>query len=86
MPKLKNLSAPEVEAIVTAAMDVLQDIHHLADMLEKGYCDPIPRPMGKALSLSALARGAADACNKMLVAASLAEQKAELAALLNKKS
>jgi hypothetical protein len=86
MPKLKNMTAAEFLAIEERAQDLLSEMHHAADMIEKGYTDDIDKPVEKARTFAAVARAAADLTAKALFKSAMQEQRAEIEATLRKRA
>lgn len=81
MPKLRNITASEVAALVDRAWDLGHELNRLGDMIGKAYCDDIESPIEKATTLMALSRDAAQAALSIMGQAQLQDLRAQRAAL-----
>lgn len=77
MPRLKNVTIPELTAALDSLDDPLQALHDIADRIEKGYCDEITEPVRAARTLLAMSRASAGLAQMVLFQLSLQEQRRE---------
>lgn len=84
MPKLKNVTRAEIDALVNASEDPLMTMHDISDRIEKGYCDDIDNPAQLARHFTAIARAASDLSLGLLAKAALQEMKAETELLIRR--
>lgn len=85
MAKMKPVTEAEVEAALESAFDLQQTIADIANRLEKGYSDPLPKATTAARAFNALTRTTADLVVNLLGKAAIDEQKRELETLLKQR-
>lgn len=78
MPKLKNVTAAEVETLCHDAESVGSLAAHLHQRLTQGYSDTLELPLNAASSLLGASRTLADVAHVLLWKAATQEQAAEL--------
>lgn len=78
MPKLKNVTAEELDGALSASEDLMATLHNISDRIEKSYCDDIANPIEIARTLNALTRASASLVTNVLFKSSLQEQRQEL--------
>ena len=82
MPKMKNVTRAEIDALVNASEDPLMAMHDIGDRIEKGYCDDIENPAQLARHFAAIARAASGLAIGLLSKAALQELEAETERLI----
>lgn len=82
MPKLQTVTDAEVKDAQEAAFDLSQTLADIGKRMESGYGKDITKPIETARALVGLIASASDVVRSMLTQSALAEQKAELDALL----
>lgn len=85
MGKLPNVTAEELRLADNAGSDLHQTLADLVNRCEKGYLDPVDRPIELAASFLALARAASALASQLLVKARMQEDKRELTKLLKER-
>jgi len=78
MPKLKNVTAEELQTACDAAQDIGQQAAFLIGRAATGYIDEIATPIQLATAFMGASAALADLARLMLMKATLQEQKAEL--------
>lgn len=78
MPKLKNLTAQDIDGLVDKADGLFFEIKDAADMLRKGAVDAIPEAVGRANTLIGLSRIAADMAGAILTRKMMFDDRADL--------
>lgn len=78
MPKMQNVTEAEIEAVIRAMDDSLQDMHDISNRLEKGYCDDLTKPVEHAKNFALIARAASDLVVRIIGKRAMQEQSAEL--------
>lgn len=86
MPKLKNVTADELEQAGNIAIEASQTASYLCSRIEQGYCDEIVSPVQQASAFLAASRALADLAANVLLKASMQEQKREIEAQLRAKA
>jgi hypothetical protein len=86
MPKLKNVTAAELEAALMQTDDLLMILHDMHGRMEGGYVDKIENPVSHARTFAALARASASMVQALLARSAMQEQKAELEAVLRERA
>ena len=86
MGKMKNVTEADIEATLAKSEAFLDEMFDLLSRMEKGYCDPITKPIEHARNFAHIARTSAEMVSKVLLAMSMQEQKRELETLLRQRA
>lgn len=82
MPRLKNVTVTELDALQMEASEVQAEAADYAARLQQGYCDAVPEPLRRASAILAASRALADLAHALLRKATIDEQKRELESTL----
>ena len=85
MPKLKNVTADELNACINTAQDAGQFAGAIVSRIEQGYCDEIPEPIQAAAAFMGASAILAEVARHLLMKAALQEQRAMLEAKLRER-
>lgn len=85
MGKMKNVSQSDIEAALAKSDEFLGEMFDIINRMEKGYCDPLAKPNELARNFAQIARASADMVSKILLHASMQEDKADLERLLRER-
>ncbi len=84
MPKLKNVTAEELDALSVGADSDTQVAYDYLNRMEQGYCEKIGSPIALATAFLRASQAMASLAAMILTKAQLQEQRAELEAELRK--
>lgn len=78
MPKLKNVTAAEIDDLVLQCHDILQDASDFDSRGRQGYCEAIAEPVATASAFLSASRALAELAAFVLIKVQLEEQSREL--------
>lgn len=86
MPKLKNITEAELEALACGASSDTQCAYDYLRRMEQGYCDKLETPIQLATNFLQASQSLAALASIILTKAQLQEQRAELEKTLRRRS